>query len=143
MTVWLLAADRVTVNSALTVPELPSTTVTSLIETLGGGALSLLSGARAFFELAADTLYWAFVAPFKGRAYRLKTDLLAAYHGNASNRPYSPDHASAARRPLSGKLSQASVITLPGDTMLTRMPCGASSLAMPRVSASMADFEAA
>jgi aminopeptidase N len=33
-------------------------------------------------------------------AERLKKDLLSAYHGNASNRPYSPDHASAARRRL-------------------------------------------
>lgn len=33
-------------------------------------------------------------------AERLKEDFLAAYHGNASNRPYSPDHASSAGRRL-------------------------------------------
>ncbi|MGH6622307.1 MAG: DUF3458 domain-containing protein, partial [Alphaproteobacteria bacterium] len=33
-------------------------------------------------------------------AVRLKADFLAAYHGNAGNRPYSPDHAASAGRRL-------------------------------------------
>lgn len=49
----------------------------SALESLGAVALSFAAQTRAFLELAADTVYWAFVAPFRGRAYRLKTDLLA------------------------------------------------------------------
>ena len=40
VTVWLLAADSVTVKTALTVPLLPSVTDTSLMEMVGGGGLA-------------------------------------------------------------------------------------------------------
>ena len=42
MTVWPLAATRLTVNVAATVPALPSVTVTSLIESAGGGSSSVI-----------------------------------------------------------------------------------------------------
>jgi phospholipid/cholesterol/gamma-HCH transport system permease protein len=47
----------------------------SALERIGTVALSFAAECRAFFELAADTFYWACVAPFRGRG--LKTELVA------------------------------------------------------------------
>ncbi|MCY1524798.1 hypothetical protein D9M68_597490 [compost metagenome] len=57
LTVWPLAALRVTVKTALVVPLLPSTTVTSLMDRLGNGSsLTMVPCPWASATMALTTL---------------------------------------------------------------------------------------
>ena len=60
MTVWVEAADSVTVRTAFVVPELPSVTVTSLIESATAAASSLRMVPVAWLRAMP-----AFVAPLR------------------------------------------------------------------------------
>jgi aminopeptidase N len=93
-----LAPDAAFIDALKGVLKDPDLEKTLIAETLVLPSEDYL--AQQMTVVDVDAIHAARESLRRAIAARLKGDFLAAYHGNASNRPYSPEPAEAARRRL-------------------------------------------